>query len=174
MSAGVERKGAASTGCDSRKASSRISIIDYDGLERRYRVALRRVVQTALRRHRIRHAAIRIAIVDDRTMARLNQRHLGHPGPTDVLTFDLRDSGPRSPSKSSAVLDADIAVSLETACREARRRGHSPVAELALYALHGLLHLLGHDDRRPAAAARMHRLEDVILASLGLGRVYAP
>lgn len=63
-------------------------------------------------------------------------------------------------------------VSAETARREARARRISTEAELTLYVVHGLLHLLGYDDQAPEQAARMHRTEDEILASLGLGPVY--
>jgi probable rRNA maturation factor len=150
-----------------------ISVIDATGRARRHRLLLRRVVEAALRRHRIRRADIRVAVVDDKTMALLNLRHLGHPGPTDVLTFDLHQTGPHSRSKAPAILDADIAVSYDTARREARRRRHPPAAELALYTLHGVLHLLGYDDQRQVAAVEMHQLEDVILAALGVGVVYA-
>ena len=45
-------------------------------------------------------------------------------------------------------------------------------AELALYLVHGLLHLAGYDDRDAAAFRRMHRREDEILATLGLGGVF--
>ena len=43
---------------------------------------------------------------------------------------------------------------------------------LALYAVHGTLHLLGYDDTRQADAARMHDVEDEILTAMGLGAVY--
>jgi probable rRNA maturation factor len=46
-------------------------------------------------------------------------------------------------------------------------------AELALYAVHGTLHLLGYDDRRKADAKRMHDMEDEILSSIGWGPIFA-
>ena len=45
--------------------------------------------------------------------------------------------------------------------------------ELLLYALHGILHLCGYDDRTPADYRRMHRLEDRILTQLGIGPIFA-
>lgn len=98
-------------------------------------------------------------------MAQLNEKHLGHHGPTDVLTFDLGDGGTE--------IEGEIVISLDTARREAKRRGHSTSAEVALYAVHGALHLLGYDDHDPRRAARMHRMEDEILQSVGLRAVYA-
>lgn len=45
-------------------------------------------------------------------------------------------------------------------------------AELALYVVHGLLHLSGYDDHDPSAARIMHAREDALLVALGLGPVY--
>ena len=53
-----------------------------------------------------------------------------------------------------------------------RERGHDTTAEVVLYAVHGTLHLLGLDDEKPDQAARMHDIEDEILADMGLGRIY--
>lgn len=124
-----------------------------------------RAVAAALRGHRRRRACVRIALVDDATIAGLNEQHLGHAGPTDVITFDLRDV-PDGP------IDGEIVISLDTARREAQARGHALSAELALYAVHGTLHLLGYDDHNARDAARMHEREDEILSGLGTGPVY--
>lgn len=102
-------------------------------------------------------------------MARLNRQHIGHRGATDVLTFDLRDQTfPLRKRGSRGVLDGEIVLSSQRATREARQRGHSIKAELALYAVHGVLHLLGYDDQSPRAAQRMHRLENQILTLMGM------
>lgn len=108
-----------------------------------------------------------MAIVDDAHMAELNEAHLAHQGPTDVLTFDLRDS------ENSPRIEGQIVISIDTARREAAERGHSLEAELALYAIHGTLHLLGHDDHDAAEAAAMHKLEDELLTSLGMGATFS-
>ncbi len=53
----------------------------------------------------------------------------------------------------------EIVVSAETALREARARGIEPQEELLRYAIHGLLHILGYDDRTPSERRRMRALE---------------
>src|SRR5205823_626563 len=110
-----------------------------------------------------RSAEISVAIVSDDDIAEVNERWLGHAGPTDVITFDLRDD------PKSAHLKAQIVISLDTARREARLRGHAWRHEILLYVVHAVLHLLGHDDHRAADRAAMHRLEDRILDDLGIG-----
>jgi probable rRNA maturation factor len=57
--------------------------------------------------------------------------------------------------------------------RQARLRGVRPEVELLLYVVHGVLHLLGYDDLRKAAAMRMHAKEDEMLGQMGYGTVYA-
>lgn len=157
------------------------------------------VIENALRRQRVSRAVISVALVDDADMAQLNKRHLGHDGSTDVLTFNMSDDAdgdptddkgaarpnlsgrdlPRSEHGQAAldhatrpVIEGEIVISVDTAAREADRRKHSLDAELALYAVHGTLHLLGHDDQDEEQAERMHTVEDEVLASAGLGRVY--
>ena len=133
---------------------------------------LREAIEATLRRHQSHAARIGVALVDDERMAELNQRHLHHAGPTDVLTFDLRD-GKTGPGESDdPAVEGEIVVSVEMAAREAASRGHSLDAELALYVVHGTLHLLGYGDDCDEDAARMHALEDEILAGIGVGVVY--
>jgi len=121
----------------------------------------------ALRRHRATGARVNLALVDDPEISRLHELHLRQKGPTDVLTFDLRDS-----VAAKSTIDGEIVASVDTAEREAFRRGHPLDAELSLYAVHGILHLLGYNDQTEEGAADMHRVEDEILTSLGVGPVY--
>lgn len=120
----------------------------------------------AARRLGVRKGRLSVAIVGDRRMATLHQRFSNTPGTTDVLTFDLREPGQHT-------LEGELILCRDQARRQARRRGHDVRLELLLYAVHGLLHLLGHDDHHPAGYRRMHQVEDRLLASLGLGRVFA-
>ena len=113
----------------------------------------------------ISQGSISVAVVDEPCMAKLQQRHLGIDGGTDVLAFDLRDD-------AQGPLDGDLILCAETASHQATQRGHPTRAELLLYAIHGLLHLLGYDDHTPNAAAQMHQRENEILVNLGVGPVY--
>lgn len=127
---------------------------------------LRRHLPAIARQASIRRGELAIWLVRDPMMRKLHRRHLNLPTTTDVLSFDLRES-PRQP------LDAQLVVCLDVARRQARLRGHAPELEVLLYAVHGLLHMLGHDDLEPAAAAAMHRREDRLLRAVGLPAVYA-
>ncbi len=130
------------------------------------------VIEATLRLHHVSHASISVALVDDRRIAELNAAHLAHDGPTDVLTFDLLDEENRSGDTYNHRIEGEIVVSVDTAAREAESRGLDITTELALYVVHGTLHLLGFDDQAGVDAARMHSLEDDILSSQGVGPVY--
>ena len=92
-----------------------------------------------------------LAVVDDEKIIELNRRFAGHEGPTDVLAFPLSEPGLDDPDPELG----EIVVSADTAARQADELGHAFERELALLALHGLLHLLGRDDHDPAEREAM-------------------
>lgn len=114
-------------------------------------------VVAAVRAHTAVHGLhVCLNLCGDAEIGRLHGEYLGDPKSTDVITFDHGDGS------------VDLAVSVETARREARARGHDERAEIALYIVHGMLHAAGHDDHEPAERARMRAAEGRILAALGL------
>jgi probable rRNA maturation factor len=94
-------------------------------------------------------AELSVLLVSNRRMAELHRRFLHLPGPTDVITFQ----------------HGEIFVSVETARSHARRFGNSLEGELRLYMAHGLLHLLGLDDKTPADAAEMELAQEKLVAA---------
>jgi probable rRNA maturation factor len=112
-----------------------------------------------------------VVLVDDETMGAVHERHTGVSGTTDVLTFDLRQE-PENPPKPGEPLEGELVLCWDEAQRQAQRFGHETRSELLLYAVHGLLHLLGENDHDEASAKRMHQKEDRLLTELGLGEVY--
>jgi probable rRNA maturation factor len=99
-----------------------------------------------------------IALVDDAEIRRLNRSFRGVARRTDVLAFPLE-----MPDAAGAVI-GQIVVSAQTAERQARRIGVPTALELELLVTHGVLHLVGYDDRDPAEAALMHERERDILS----------
>jgi probable rRNA maturation factor len=104
-------------------------------------------------------ASISIALVDNDTIHRLNRLHLGHDWPTDVITFPL--SGPGEPA-----LSGELVVSTQMAVATALEVGSEPARELALYLVHGLLHLCGYDDSSEADSAAMEQRQTHLLESV--------
>ena len=109
-----------------------------------------------------------LAFVGDAHMSRLHEQFMNIAGPTDVLTFPLDEDA------RGRVTAGEVVVCVPEARRRAKAHGVAVERELLLYALHGLLHLSGYDDRTAPDFRRMHRTEDMILTQLGVGPVFAP
>lgn len=132
--------------------------------QRHVRVAARwveRVVRRVVAAEGVTRAEISVTFVDDRRIARLHAEWFDDPSATDVITFPLSADG-------APVLVGDLVVSAETARRRARDFGWTPRHELAYYVVHGLLHLTGHDDTRPASRRAMRARERVVMRAAGL------
>jgi probable rRNA maturation factor len=119
---------------------------------------------------------VELTLCGDAEMERLNFDHMGERGPTDVLSFPLhewtvngREShltdddgvGPPGP-----MLLGDVVIDVDQALRQAADGDWSVVEELVLLAIHGTLHLLGHDHAEIDEEARMRALEHDVLAVL--------
>ena len=129
---------------------------------------LRRHLRAA---HRIIAPPLRdlsVALVGDRRMSDLHAQFMGIAGPTDVLTFPLDVDARGRP------VSGEVVVCVPEARRRAKEQAVPVERELLLYALHGLLHLCGYDDRTDRDFRVMHRTEDQILTRLGVGPVFAP
>lgn len=119
--------------------------------------SLRRLVEFVLASERRDIESVDVAVVDAEEIESLNRRYLGHPGPTDVLSFDLAEADARG-------ISAQIIVCSEVALAEAPRHNLSPDEELMLYVIHGLLHLVGYDDAEAGQAERMKSRQEELLA----------
>ena len=90
---------------------------------------------------------VNVAVVSDRTIARIHVEFMGIAGATDVITF----------------AHGEIVMSAQTAALYATEHGHRVEVELALYTVHGLLHLNGFEDAISREAARMQRVQTRVL-----------
>src|SRR5207302_1785736 len=122
---------------------------------------MREIVRTVLDGEGVADAEISLAFVDNATIHALNKRYLDHDEPTDVLSFPLSEPAAKK-------LAGELVIGAEVALAQAKERGHDVQVELALYVIHGLLHLCGFDDKSAAAAAEMQERERHYLRELGL------
>lgn len=110
------------------------------------RERVREAAAVVLKAEKVRAALLSFAFVDARAMARLNREHLGHAGPTDVISFGFAPSGVGAP------VVGDIYICPEVARENARAHGSGVREELLRLVVHGTLHVLGHD--HPVDASR--------------------
>jgi probable rRNA maturation factor len=92
-----------------------------------------------------------IVIVDDPHMAEMNQRYLQHSGPTNVISFAMRegDFGDINPQ-----VIGDVVISADTCAREAVQAGISTQERFDQLLIHGILHLFGYDHVHSEVEAR--------------------
>jgi len=121
------------------------------------------LAEGVLRRERVRDALLSIAFVTDQRIAALNRQHLGHVGPTDVISFGF------APVASARVVVGDVYIAPGVARRNAREHGGGIREELMRLVVHGVLHVVGHvhpeDDSRYDSP--MWRRQERLLRSLG-------
>ena len=136
---------------------------------------------------------IALYLTTDAEIRALNRAYRGIDAPTDVLSFGYVDVA-LTPSPSPTLWErgacipprppagegdtggegnpdlpplGDIAISVETARRQAPLNGHDLLTELLMLALHGTLHLMGYDDSTDAERAAMNGRAASVLRTLG-------
>ena len=119
-----------------------------------------RAVELVLDTEGVGEAEISVALVRDAEISALNERYLGHAGPTDVISFPLHRPG-------GAPL-GDIYIGVEQAARQASESGITSREEILRLAVHGTLHVLGHDhpDGEEREEAPMYLRQEEILSRL--------
>ena len=98
-------------------------------------------------------------------MLRMNRHYLGHGYDTDVISFQ-HDLHPGM-KRHKDIPIGDIFISAWMAAKQAKELALSVRQEAATLAIHGALHLLGHDDHAPKAKKRMFKVQDRLVAELG-------
>jgi probable rRNA maturation factor len=106
-----------------------------------------------------------ITLTDDAGIAELNESWRGKRGPTDVLSFSLVEG---DHAEHRGGLLGDVVIGVPQAARQARRAHRGLDRELAHLAIHGILHLLGHDHERDDEARVMLAEERRLRREIGL------
>ena len=124
------------------------------------RRTMARAARAAFRHAAIREAELSITLLDDAEIAAMNRDFLSHDGPTDVISFALYEEG-EAPV-------GDVYIGLEQAHRQAETDGIELMEELTRLAVHGTLHVLGHDhpDGPDRMESGMWRIQESIVAQV--------
>ncbi|MCA8978905.1 MAG: rRNA maturation RNase YbeY [Planctomycetes bacterium] len=131
--------------------------------------AIRAAVRAALEHGGVSGRTVDVVLVDEPTLTELHGRFLDDPTPTDVIAFELGEG-----DEEDGDPWGEVYVSVDRAREVAGRRGVEPARELALYCVHGTLHLVGFDDIDPEDRARMRDAEALVMSSLGYAADVAP
>jgi len=129
------------------------------------RARMKRAVLAALEREKAK-GSLTILLGSDTRLKELNALFRGKNKPTNVLSFPA--------DENADDYLGDVAIAYGVVKHEADESGKRFADHLAHLAVHGTLHLLGHDHEKPKEAARMEGLEREILAEFGIADPYAP
>lgn len=104
---------------------------------------------------------LELIFLDDNTIKKFNKKYKSENAPTDVLSFkiDRREFGQK-------IFLGEIMISLDTAFKNSEIFGVSFTEEIALYIIHGILHLFGYNDENPGDSLRMIKKQNQILERL--------
>lgn len=105
-----------------------------------------------------------LVITGDAELLKLNRQFRAITKSTDVLSFPANELD----KESGRQYLGDVVISLPRARAQAKSAGHPLIAEMQLLAIHGLLHLLGHDHGSEKEREKMWRAQDEILGELSL------
>jgi len=118
---------------------------------------LKRIIVGLFADLKIAKAELGINLVAAPEMTLVNETFLQHAGSTDVITFDHSSAECRL---RKSEMHGELFVCVDEAILQARRFKTDWQSEVVRYVIHGVLHLLGHDDRRVAARRKMKREEN--------------
>jgi probable rRNA maturation factor len=108
------------------------------------------------------NGTVNVLLASSAKLRSLNRQFLGKNKPTDVLSFPAALAG----AQSSSRLAGEIAIAADIAIQNARRLQHSPIDEVKILTLHGILHLAGFDHERDRG--QMARMEAQLRQKLKL------
>lgn len=108
-----------------------------------------------------KNAELNLVFTDNKKIKKINKTFLGHNFATDVISFAYNNSSLENN------ISGEIIISVEMAVKLAQKLKCTIEGEIALYLVHGLLHLLGYNDKLKRDARKMHQREKELLSMYG-------
>jgi probable rRNA maturation factor len=130
-------------------------------------------VQAVLEATQSTESSVAISITDSAAVQQLNFQYRQINAPTDVLSFSYQPD-PDFPEPATAEIAGhlgDIIIAYPVAQAQAEISGHTPMDEIVLLVVHGMLHLLGFDHDSKTNKASMWSIQSSLLTKLNLTHV---
>ncbi len=126
---------------------------------------LKEITEALLAELKIESVELGINLVGTNEMAKVNWNFLQHEGSTDVITFDHTGKRKAESGKRKRI-HGELFICVDDAVPQAKKFKTTWQSEIIRYLVHGILHLLGHDDLRADARRKMKREENRWLREL--------
>jgi len=134
--------------------------------------SIKKIVRNVLKFEK-KDAELNVVFTDNKRIKEINKTFLGHNYATDVITFAYHEPPLHKVFLHESTITGEIIISVEMAKKLAQKHDCAVEGEIALYLVHGLLHLFGYDDKQKKDAKKMHQREGELLPALGF-RVPVP
>jgi probable rRNA maturation factor len=135
-----------------------------DPVFREWKPAVQRACSKVLEQLDVGEGSLTVVLTDEQTIHQMNLDFAGDDQATDVLSFPAGDLDP----ESGIVYFGDILIAVPIAQKHSDAKGHNLGDELSLLAIHGTLHLLGHNHADAESRDQMWSLQSRALQSLGI------
>jgi probable rRNA maturation factor len=165
MKAGVQPQNRGNIASPETLGSIDIQIINSQRTKKINTRLLKQITLELFKELKVAQAELGVRLVGAKEMARINWQFLQHEGSTDVITFDHIESKSKVRSPKSEV-HGELFICVDDAILQARQFGTEWQSEVVRYVIHGILHLLGHDDLKPAPRREMKRAENRLVRLL--------
>ena len=124
---------------------------------------VQRVCEIFLREHSFGGRVISIAFIGDRVIRKINQKYRDIDQTTDILAFPV---GAGQKEFKEDDFGGELLINYAQIKRQARHYSKSVDEELVFILVHGLLHLLGHEDKTKKGKQEMEKLGKEFMAGL--------
>lgn len=91
----------------------------------------------------------------DEYLLKINQDYLNHDYYTDIITFDYRDGN---------VISGDLFISIDRVRENAKNASLDFLSEIHRVIIHGVLHIMGYNDKTPEEESIIRSKEDFYLS----------
>jgi rRNA maturation RNase YbeY len=125
----------------------------------KHRIGVKETISIAtrvLKKERVKYADLNIVFINEKRMVKLNGEFCRHWYTTDVLSFPLADD-------NKGQVEGEIYVNVDQAAYQSKEYNVSLRNEISRLVIHGILHIIGYDDKTGVQKERMTRLENVYL-----------
>ncbi len=124
---------------------------------------LEKVARSVLRYYKMNSAEVNIRFLSSQKIRALNERYLNRNEATDVIAFQNDPEKPECATGINENFLGDVVISTDRAEKNAKEYGTRFTEEVALYVIHGLLHLKGLEDKTPKGKQVMRGIENELL-----------
>lgn len=145
---------------------SKITILTHDPRWKGFGPTVKRAVEAALAKQKMKKAAVTVVLTDDAEIQTLNRAYRKKNKPTNVLSF------PNGEVEEGVRQLGDIVLAYDTILQEAKTQKKPLKHHLTHLAIHGTLHLLGFDHENDRDANIMEACEINILTRMGIANPY--